>query len=29
MPAELREVLNFEDMAELAFSWPEDRPLRT
>jgi Fic family protein len=24
---ELREVLNFERMAELAFSWPEDRPL--
>jgi Fic family protein len=27
MTAELREVLNFERMAELAFSWPEDRPL--
>jgi Fic family protein len=27
MSAELREVLNFEGMAELAFSWPEDRPL--
>lgn len=27
MSAELREVLNFEAMAELAFSWPEDRPL--
>jgi Fic family protein len=27
MSAELREVLNFERMAELAFSWPEDRPL--
>jgi Fic family protein len=27
MRAELREVLNFEEMAELAFSWPEDRPL--
>jgi Fic family protein len=27
MSAELREVLNFETMAELAFSWPEDRPL--
>ena len=27
MTAELREVLNFETMAELAFSWPEDRPL--
>lgn len=27
MTAELREVLNFESMAELAFSWPEDRPL--
>jgi Fic family protein len=25
--AELREVLNFEQMAELAFSWPEDRRL--
>lgn len=25
--AELREVLNFEEMAELAFSWPEDRRL--
>lgn len=27
LSAELREVLNFELMAELAFSWPEDRPL--
>lgn len=27
MTAELREVLNFERMAELAFSWPEDRSL--
>lgn len=27
MSAELREVLNFATMAELAFSWPEDRPL--
>jgi Fic family protein len=27
MSAELREVLNFEATAELAFSWPEDRPL--
>ncbi len=27
MSAELREILNFETMAELAFSWPEDRPL--
>ncbi len=27
MSAELREVLNFEEMAELAFSWPEDRAL--
>lgn len=27
LTAELREVLNFERMAELAFSWPEDRPL--
>ncbi len=27
MTAEIREVLNFEQMAELAFSWPEDRPL--
>jgi Fic family protein len=27
MSAELREVLNFETMAELAFSWPEDRRL--
>jgi len=27
LTVELREVLNFEDMAELAFSWPEDRPL--
>ena len=27
LSADLREVLNFEDMAELAFTWPEDRPL--
>ena len=27
LTAELREVLNFEQMAELAFSWPEDRRL--
>jgi Fic family protein len=27
MRAELREVINFEVMAELAFSWPEERPL--
>jgi Fic family protein len=27
MTAELREVLNFEEVAEEAFSWPEDRPL--
>ena len=27
LSAEIREVLNFERMAELAFSWPEDRPL--
>jgi Fic family protein len=27
LSAELREVLNFELMAELAFSWPEERPL--
>lgn len=27
LSAELWEVLNFEQMAELAFSWPEDRPL--
>jgi len=27
MTAELHEVLNFEAMAELAFSWPEERPL--
>lgn len=27
MTAELYEVLNFEAMAELAFSWPEERPL--
>ncbi len=27
MTAEIREVLNFERMAELAFSWPEDRPM--
>jgi len=25
--AAIREILNFEAMAELAFSWPEDRPL--
>lgn len=25
MTAELREILNFESMAELAFSWPEER----
>ena len=25
--AEVREILNFETMAELAFSWPEDRPM--
>ncbi|HEX3362435.1 MAG TPA: Fic/DOC family N-terminal domain-containing protein [Solirubrobacterales bacterium] len=25
--AEVREILNFESMAELAFSWPEDRPM--
>jgi Fic family protein len=25
--AEIHEILNFERMAELAFSWPEDRPL--
>ncbi len=27
MSAAMREVLNFEEMAELAFSWPEDRRL--
>lgn len=27
LSAEIREVLNFEQMAELAFSWPEERPL--
>jgi Fic family protein len=27
MTAEIREVLNFERTAELAFSWPEDRPM--
>lgn len=27
MTAEIREVLNFEEMAELAFSWPEERAL--
>ena len=27
LSAEMREVLNFEQMAELAFSWPESRPL--
>ncbi len=27
LTAEVREVLNFEEMAELAFSWPEQRPL--
>lgn len=27
LTAELREVLNFESMAELAFSWPDDRPI--
>jgi cell filamentation protein, protein adenylyltransferase len=25
--AQMREILNFEFMAELAFSWPEDRPM--
>jgi Fic family protein len=25
--AEIKEILNFEAMAELAFTWPEDRPL--
>lgn len=25
--AEMKEILNFESMAELAFSWPEDRPM--
>jgi Fic family protein len=25
--AEVREILNFESMAELAFSWPEERPM--
>ena len=27
LTAELREILNFERMAELGFSWPEERPL--
>lgn len=27
LSADMREILNFESMAELAFSWPEDRPL--
>ena len=27
MTAALHEVLNVEAMAELAFSWPEERPL--
>jgi len=27
LSGELREILNFERMAELAFSWPEERPL--
>lgn len=27
MSAEVAEILNFERMAELAFSWPEERPL--
>ena len=27
LSAELREVLNFESTADLAFSWPEERPL--
>jgi cell filamentation protein, protein adenylyltransferase len=27
MTAEVHEILNFEEMAELAFSWPEDRPI--
>jgi Fic family protein len=27
LSAAIREILNFEWMAELAFSWPEDRPL--
>jgi Fic family protein len=27
MTSELREILNFEEMAELAFSWPEERTL--
>jgi Fic family protein len=27
LSVEMREVLNFEEMAGLAFSWPEDRPL--
>ena len=27
MSAALKEILNFEAMAELGFSWPEDRPL--
>jgi len=29
LTAELREVLNFERVAEMAFAWPEDRPLTT
>jgi Fic family protein len=27
MSAEVREILNFESVAELAFSWPEERPI--
>lgn len=27
MSAEIREILNFQEMAELAFSWPDDRRL--
>ena len=27
LTAEVREILNFEAMAELAFSWPDDRPI--
>lgn len=27
LSAEVREILNFERMAELAFSWPEERPM--
>jgi Fic family protein len=27
LSAEIKEILNFEQMAELGFSWPEDRPL--